>query len=108
MAVSAPSVASARDPIGEELAQIEGRLGAGAFEQVLSDLQALHRMAPGDARVASRLARLLQQRGLIRYGQGDVAQAIADLGRAVELDPAMPSARVLLELASRELATPPR
>ncbi len=96
------------DPIGVELAQIEARQSSGELDQVLGDLFALQRLAPGDGRVTARLARLLQQRGLVRYGQGQLHQAIADLQYATELDPALQSARVLFELAAKELAQPGR
>jgi len=107
-APSAPRATPVNDRIGTELAQIEARAVAGDLDQVLADLFALQRTAPVDTRVTARLARLLQQRGLLHYGQGQVAQAIADLQRATELDPTLQSARVLFELAAKELAVPPR
>jgi len=103
-----PRTTTANDRIGIELAQIEARAVAGDLDQVLGDLFALQRMSPVDTRVTARLARLLQQRGLLHYGQGQVAQAIADLQRATELDPTLQSARVLFELAAKDLAAPPR
>lgn len=99
---------TANDAVGAELAQIEARLAAGEPDQVLGDLVALLHQAPADTRVTMRLARLLQQRGLVRYGTGHLAEAVADLQRATELDPALESARVLYRLAAKELATPPR
>lgn len=96
------------DEVGAALAQLELRMLGGAIDPVLDELLLLQQRAPGDPRVTSRLARLLQQRGLIRYGQGQVAAAVADLQRAAELDPQLDSARVLFVLAARELAQPAR
>jgi len=91
-----------------ELARIEARLANGEVEAAVADLLALHRSHPADARVAMRTSRLLQQRGLMRYGQGEVAGALADWQRAFELDPALRSAHVLFDLATAELASPKR
>jgi tetratricopeptide (TPR) repeat protein len=109
-----PSVApQLDDPASPEaaaaLAAIETRLvRCDDLEPVLADLVALQRTYPNDARVATRLARLLQQRGLMRYGQGNVAGALTDWQRAIDLDPELRTARTLLELATAELAEPSR
>jgi tetratricopeptide (TPR) repeat protein len=99
-------VAGSPDVVGAELAKLESRLAGGDLEAVLADLFAMHRRTPDDARIGSRLARLLQQRGLVRYGQGRVSDAITDWQRAIDLDASLRAAQVLLELAARELAVP--
>jgi tetratricopeptide (TPR) repeat protein len=92
-----------------ELSRIEARLAGGIdLEPLLAELVALQRTYPNDARVANRLARLLQQRGLMRYGLGNVAGALTDWQRAIDLDPELRTARTLLELATAELAEPSR
>ncbi|GDY03270.1 hypothetical protein LBMAG49_25990 [Planctomycetota bacterium] len=91
-----------------QLANLEGRLVRGDVESVLGELLLLHRSHPSDVRVRVRYARLLQQRGLIRYGQGNVRGAIADWQRACAVDPEQHTARRLLDLAAPELSDLPR
>ena len=93
------------DAPSNEVTQIEARMRAGDVDTVLGDLLALQRRYPADRRLAIRASRLLEQRGLVHYGQGNVAAALADWQRACELDPALRSARLLFDLASAELAT---
>lgn len=90
------------------LASLEAALAAGNVDQVMPELFALHETYPGDLRVRARIARLLQQRGLLGYGQGNVQQAVADWQRALQLDPTLTSARAMLESARAELASPMR
>jgi hypothetical protein len=92
------------DAPSAEVTQIEARMRAGDVDTVLGDLLALQRRYPADRRLAIRASRLLEQRGLVHYGQGSVAAALADWQRACELDPALRSARLLFDLASAELA----
>ncbi|MGE3172706.1 MAG: tetratricopeptide repeat protein [Planctomycetota bacterium] len=103
-----PRPASGVDSVGAELAAIEARAALGDLDQMLGALFALHGRAPDDARIGARLARLLLQRGLLRYGQGQVGDAIADWERALQLDPQTDAARALLQMGRRELAFPPR
>jgi tetratricopeptide (TPR) repeat protein len=77
-------------------------LGRGRFDDAVSDLLGLYRQRPEDLRVRLRLARVLHQRALLRYGQGSVVSAITDWQRVVELDPSAEDARRLLQLAQRE------
>jgi tetratricopeptide (TPR) repeat protein len=113
-AAPAAEVAVPDDPVrsddapSAEVTQIEARMHAGDVDTVLGDLLALQRRYPGDRRLAIRASRLLEQRGLVHYGQGNVAAALADWQRAFELDPALRSARLLFDLASAELAAPGR
>jgi tetratricopeptide (TPR) repeat protein len=99
--VASPEVAAA-------LADLELRLVLGKLESALEELIVLQRTYPNDPRIAGRLARVLQQRGLMRYGQGSVAGALTDWQRALDLDPSLRSTRGLLDHAARELAAPAR
>lgn len=94
------------DPVAVQLARLEVRRSAGQLEEVLGEMETLHRGHPADARVTTRLSRLLEQRGLMRYGDGDVTSAIRDWQRALDLDPGLRSARALFDLAIAELAQP--
>lgn len=104
-----PSLLVEQDPAAAVgLASLELKLQAGDLDRVLPELVALHRAYPDDMRIRGRLARLLQQRGLVAYGQGSVVRAIADWRQALELDPALRSARAMLEMATAELLAPVR
>lgn len=90
------------DPAGLGLVAVEMMLGRGQLEQSVADVLDLARQFPGDARVRIRLSRVLHQRALLRYGQGDVAGAIADWGRLLEIDPDNELAKKLLDTAVTE------
>jgi tetratricopeptide (TPR) repeat protein len=98
----------AADPVGAQLARLEARLQRGQLDSVLTEMFALHRQWPSDARVCGRLARLLLQRGLVHYGRGAIEVAVEDWRRARQLDPQLASVAQLLDSASRELSQPPR
>ena len=93
------------DQVAEALAQIAAGSAAGRIDDVLHALQALQRTWPNDRRVTSRLARLLHQRGLMSYGNGDLAAAVADWRRALQLDPSLRTVRALFDVAAAELAS---
>jgi hypothetical protein len=52
--------------------------------------------------VRVRLARLLQQRALLRYGEGAVPEAIVDWQRVLDLEPSNEGVRRMLGAALRE------
>lgn len=93
------------DVVGNRLAAIEAMLGRGRFDDAVADLLGLFRQRPDDLRVRLRLARVLHQRALLRYGQGSVVNAITDWQHVIELDPGAEDARRLLQLAQREQAS---
>lgn len=95
------------DEVAVGLAGIETRLLRGEIDIAVQDLQALQRAHARDPRVRTRMARVLHQRALMRYGRGDVDGAAADWQRVIELDPAFEAARRLLPQAEAEL-TPQR
>lgn len=95
-------VSSSIDPVAPGLVQVESRLGRGELEPAVTDLLNLVRRYPKDPRVQVRLARLLHQRALLRYGQGAVTAAIADWELVVAIDPSNHLARNLLEVARAE------
>lgn len=108
-APSAPKPAAAPEvPVGAEdsvalgLVAVELRLGRGQLEAAVVDLLELARRFPADARVRGRLVRVLHQRALLCYGQGNVAMAISDWQRLLELDPEHRSARRMLDAARSE------
>jgi hypothetical protein len=90
------------DAIGVGLAAVESQLHRGLLETAIVDLMALSQQFPADARVRYRLVRVLHQRGLVRYGEGSLAAAIADWRRVLELEPGHASARRLIEAAQLE------
>ncbi|MBL8751655.1 MAG: hypothetical protein JNK15_00025 [Planctomycetes bacterium] len=97
-----PAVASSIDPVSAGLVAVEQRLGANQLEDAVLQLLELARRFPDDARVRLRLGRLLHQRALLHYGGGNLAPAIADWRRVLELDPANDAARELLRAAETE------
>lgn len=96
------------DTVGAQLARLEARLQRGQLDAVLAEMFTLHRRWPNDARICSRLARLLMQRGLVHYGRGAVAPALEDWRRARKLDPQLQGLAQLIDSASREVVEPPR
>lgn len=90
------------DPVAAGLVAVEAQLGRGQMEAAVHDLDALARRFPRDARVRLRLARLLHQRALLRYGEGAMGAAIADWRRVLEIDPEHTAAKRLLESAEGE------
>jgi tetratricopeptide (TPR) repeat protein len=93
----------ANDQVAAALVTIETRLGSGQFERAVHDLLALARQHPGDLRVRSRLVRVLHQRALMRYGEGQVEAAIADWQQVLELEQNHAAARFHLRQAEREI-----
>lgn len=84
------------------LMAVEAKLGRGQLEAAVTDLLDLAQKFPAEIRVRLRLVRVLNQRGLLRYGDGAVAKAIADWQRVLELDPDNTSARRMLDAAISE------
>jgi len=99
----------AGDAVSTGLVAVEVRLGRGDLDLALVDLLDLARRHPDDPRVRTRLARVLHQRALLRYGHGSLAGAIHDWERVVELEPGNVCAIDLLATARAESArqTPP-
>lgn len=102
------AAARGNDAVGAQLARLEARLQRGMLDSVMTEMQNLHDAHPSDARVCSRLARLLMQRGLLHYGRGEVQVAIDDWRRARKLDADLQFVAQLLDAASHELRQPPR
>lgn len=94
------------DPVVLGLVAVEARLGRGELELAVIDLLELARRFPGDARVQSRLARVLHQRALLRYGQGALTTAIADWERVLQIQPENRVVRAMLDAVKAEAATP--
>lgn len=101
VAAPAPMPPVAADA-AQGLADAEARLQRGDVDGALAVLERLCAAAPDGLRARARTARLLCQRGLVRYGEGDAAAAIADFERAVELAPDHEPARRLLQQAQAE------
>lgn len=96
------AVAAADDAVAIGLVAVEVRLGRGQLEVAVNDLLELARRFPADPRVRGRLVRLLHQRALLRYGDGNVALAVSDWQRVLELDAGNRAARRMLDEATRE------
>ena len=97
-----PLTNAANDPVALGLVDVESKLRSGQLQLAVTSLIGLSDRFPGDARVRVRLARLLQQRALLRYGEGAVPEAIADWKRVLELEPANEGVRRMLGAALRE------
>jgi tetratricopeptide (TPR) repeat protein len=102
--VSTAAERSEVDVVASGLIGVEGRLSRGEFEAAVADLFDLAKYHPEDLRVRLRLARILHQRALLRYGQGALTGAISDWERVLQLEPGHSLARSLLESARAEVA----
>jgi hypothetical protein len=117
VAIEGPNVPAARppvpsgrfsgDPVATGLVAVESRLARGELELAVVELLELSVRFPQEPRVGVRLARVLHQRALQRYGQGALAAAIADWERVVELDGDNALARSLLAAARAEATAAP-
>ncbi|MBL8750427.1 MAG: tetratricopeptide repeat protein [Planctomycetes bacterium] len=96
------------DAISLGLVQVETRLARGELELAVLDLLELARRHPVDFRVQDRLARVLHQRALLRYGQGALAAAIADWERVIAIQPDNRVVHALLDAVRAEAAAPAR
>ena len=103
-AVPLEAPAPLADAVAAGLVAVEGRLSRGEFEGAVADLFDLAKYHPEDLRVRWRLARVLHQRALLRYGQGALTGAISDWERVLQLEPGHAVARNLL-LSARAEAT---
>jgi tetratricopeptide (TPR) repeat protein len=92
------------DVVASGLIGVEGRLSRGEFEAAVADLFDLAKYHPEDLRVRLRLARILHQRALLRYGQGALTGAISDWERVLQLEPGHSVAQSLLDSARAEVA----
>lgn len=94
--------AASEDPVALALVAVETELRAGQLASAVASLLQLADRHPGEVRIRVRLSRLLQQRALLRYGEGAVHEAITDWQRVLELEPANQLVRSMLEAAQRE------
>jgi len=99
---SPPLSAATNDPVALGLVDVESKLRSGQLQVAVSSLIGLSDRFPADVRVRVRLARLLRQRALVRYGEGSVQEAIGDWQRVLELEPQNEGVRRMLAAASRE------
>jgi tetratricopeptide (TPR) repeat protein len=86
------------------LVAVETRLGRGELELAVVDLLELARRFPDDVRVQRRLVRVLQQRALLRYGQGALTAALQDLERVLAIEPANAEVTALWRAVCAEAA----
>ncbi|MBK8098671.1 MAG: hypothetical protein IPK26_16285 [Planctomycetes bacterium] len=94
------TVPTVDEVVATRLAAIEEALSAGRMDSAVGDLMALFRNCPDDLRVRRRLARVLLQRGLVRYGRGDQQPAVEDWRRASAMDPTSAAAALLAALGN--------
>lgn len=100
---STPALSTAgNDPVALGLVDVEAKLRGGQMQLAVTSLIGLADRFPSDARVRVRLARLLQQRALLRYGEGALQEAIGDWRRVLDLEPANEGVRRMLGAALRE------
>ncbi|MCU0867141.1 MAG: hypothetical protein MUC36_25450 [Planctomycetes bacterium] len=90
------------DPVAKALVAVEARLLRREIEPAVLELLDLERRHPGDLRIRPRLAKLLHQRALLRYGSGLVEPALRDWERVLVLDPSHGEARDCLQRAIAE------
>jgi hypothetical protein len=102
-APAAPVFAAAsEDPVALALVAVESELRSGKLAAAVASLQQLADRHPGEVRSRVRLSRILQQRALLRYGEGAVHEAIADWQRVLELEPENQLVRSMLAAAQQE------
>ncbi len=78
-------------------------LQRGQLERALDLLEGLHAELPSHSEVAESLVRVLNQRALLHYGQGDLELALNDWTRVLRLDAKHEQARGFLIAAQAEL-----
>lgn len=91
------------DRVAARLAAVEHRLQSQQLDAALADLFALRADFPDDSRVRLRLSRVLHQRALRSYGQGELRAAIRHWQIASEVDPSDTGVQQLLAAARQEL-----
>jgi len=100
-------VAPADESVVLGLVAVEARLGRGELELAVIDLLELARRLPDDVRVQRRLARVLHQRALLRYGQGALTAALLDWERVLSLEPGNREVADLLRAVRAEASSAP-
>ena len=100
---SEPASSTASPEVHAALRSLDVLRERGQQQQVLSQLEALAKQFPHDPRVTRRLASLLHQRALLRYGRGELATAVADWSHVLLLAPAHRAAQQMLARARAEL-----
>lgn len=94
--------ASSEDPVALALVAVEAELRAGQLASAVASLLQLADRHPAEVRIRVRLSRLLQQRALLRYGEGAVHEAVTDWQRVLELEPENQLVRSMLVAAQQE------
>lgn len=97
-----PVSASASPEVQAALRSLDVLRARGQQHEVLTQLEALATHFPRDPRVTRRLASLLHQRALLRYGRGELAAAVADWSQVLALEPAHRAAKQMLARARVE------
>jgi tetratricopeptide (TPR) repeat protein len=75
----------------------------GELDQALEVLGSVGSDLPADSVLGGAMLRILRQRGLLRYGQGRLDEAISDWSRVLQLVPADAQAQQFLAAARNEL-----
>ncbi|MHC4922359.1 MAG: tetratricopeptide repeat protein [Planctomycetota bacterium] len=86
-----------------QLRTVAGRLERGEMETAVDLLETLLMDFPTDPAVTRTFARVIHQRGLLRYGQGFLEGAIEDWKRVVAMRPDHRQAKAFLKAAETEL-----
>ncbi|MBI3607213.1 MAG: tetratricopeptide repeat protein [Nitrospirae bacterium] len=85
------------------ISQAESQLNAGQFDEVIALLEPVLRTAPDDPDSIRLLRDAYNRRALARYGADRIEDAVADMARSLEIDPAQPDLRARLSLARERL-----
>lgn len=85
------------------LAEGAALLRAGLWNDAISVLESAHHTTPGDAETHRLLCEAYNRRAMTRYTTNQIEQAIADLTRSLELNPAQPDIRMQLGRAHERL-----
>ncbi|MEO5657337.1 MAG: tetratricopeptide repeat protein [Nitrospiria bacterium] len=102
-----PALSVPREPVTPDvspvlLARAQSEFDAGRIDQAIALLESTPRSSPKSK--SSRLLRdAYNRRALTRYGADRIAEAIADMNRSLQIDPAQPEVRTQLARARERL-----
>ncbi len=111
-APDAPPASSPQRLVRLQIAKATADLAAGRLEEALDALDGLYVHHPESTEVRELLMRVLHQRALLLYGQGQLQAALESWAKILAIDPDHQQAREFYRAAETELhalrAAPPR
>jgi tetratricopeptide (TPR) repeat protein len=102
-AVEPPPPAGTPADAAALLQSAQRMLDRGEADRALDLLEQLQAREPTHAEARALTIRLLRNRALVRYGQGQLEEAASDWARVVDLDPQDAQAQRFLRAARSEL-----